>query len=364
MRAELEINTERPLMTTFDDRGRERFILPRGRDDFVPTPLDPHNVVCEDSKTPYVIGSLDKVQALVDETQANGRHPEWFTDCVRESLMAALMKRCEQNNFALAIHRASFDPRTIDEDFEQRHERARAGVASVEELLSLASHPQGLGAVEVAKLSHPLDWHATKPMDEAISSALEAYEDTTFLGKSDNNRYKFQRAVMSPEGSVLAVVVSRKRNYAVTGNLLIVKRSSLVIRLDDELDEDQQAPEDLKVAMNDALAAARVIEGQTGGDADAYQEFLDDRVRAVAADTIEQALALQAGERPSWLTPTATSYYCKAVDRELPRYRFDHGDHVKPDREILTSAEEQASESVRGYLGSAAVGSRPYSLQP
>jgi len=196
-------------------------------------------------------------------------------------------------------------------------------------------------------------------MDEAVGAAIEAYDGATFIDKSIDNRYKFQDVVKDSDGNALAVVVGRKRDFARIGNLVVVKRSSLIIRLDDNLDEDQQVPDSLKLSMKDALAEADTVKGSK-----AYQKYLDEYIQSIAASTIEPVLAAQIGERPSWIAPTATSYYCKATDRQFPEYKIGRGDTGRLRTEVSNVERERASRPARVFAGSAAVGSRPYSLQP
>lgn len=326
---------EQPEESRIQRNTAGKFVLPEGREDYVPTPLDPNNVVGPGGRELYTLGSLDKIGSLVEKLRVTSEHPDWLLDIIHHSLMASHQKRCVQNSDALAWHGSTYRDAPFSDEFSEIYDCARAGVATMPELMALAHEPHGLRAIELAKLSHPLDWEATYGMDTAVNFAIEEFDtNADFRERSAHRRYKFHRADLDGNDNLRALVVSRKRDVALLKDqLLVVKRSTLVLRFDDELGDDQQFHPQFTSLIKAAMHDAKTEPPRTGEDKDdAYRRCVNDAINAAAPEYIEPMLALASIDKPDCIAPTATSYYCKAVNRAELTYQ--------------TPAQRAASESL------------------
>lgn len=307
-----ETNTE----NGFQAERQEPFKLPAERSDWAPTPLDPYDVA-DTEGTPYIIASLKKIEGKME--QVEGDYPPELLQMVEESLMTVTTARCDKNYNALHRHQSHFEGHEFSDQFLALHEKARRGIADTTESLQLVAEPDGLRSAEVAKESHPLDWEATEPVERQLRQDIASFdENAEFTAPGHEPRYKFYRPD-SPENPQF-ITLSRKRNFAYLpeNDLEVIKRSQLVVRLDDEgLSPEQQIPRDVKQRIKQGLAK---------------KEDMNDVISELGPD-IEQAIY----SHSEWIAPTATIYYCKKPNGQELEYQ-------RPDLEALN-----------GHLGSAAV---------
>lgn len=162
---------------------------------------------------------------------------------------------------------------------------AYEGLATPSELLEiLAAHPE-IKALELAKLSHPLDFTASRPMDDAI---VEMLHDKNAEMLTSETRYKRKR--LQPE--IPALIVVRKTELgdirAKNGLIRITQRQSLLVRGDTD-------PAD--------ISAARVVKN------DQRFEELSRKI-----ETYFQPENFNSADQ--FVQPAATSYYAKFLETE------------------------------------------------
>lgn len=299
---------------------QEAFRLPKDRLDWSPTPLDPYDVASAEG-VPYMIASLDKIEAKMEAIE--GDYPPELLNMVSESLMAVTTARCDKNYSALHRHQSHFRNYEFSDEFVEAHTKARQGVADTAESLQLVAEPNGLRSIEIGKETHPLDWDATDPVEQKLQEEISLFdENAEFTAPGYEPRYKFYRA--NNQQNPQFITLSRKRNFAYLpeDDLEIIKRSQLVVRLDEEgLTPEQQIPSEVKQRIKQGLAKKEDI----------------NEVISELGPNIEQAIY----DHSEWIAPTGTLYYCKKANGQELEYR-------RPDLEALN-----------GHLGSAAVDYSP-----
>lgn len=280
--------------------GREAgFRVPlTGREPHVATPLDAWRVSDADG-TSYVEASIRLAERrLADHEEASGIvTPAWLKDFISISLNAAITKRCVQNTEVL--HRHNKNQFAIEnDDLKDVFERAKVGDASPAELIWLVTELPTIPSVELAKLSHPFDWQTSLAMDTVVNTSINELDpNARWRGRGANPRHKLMRATR--EDNPRAIILTRKRDVASMWNrTLVVKRSSLVLRFDDEV----SVPRQLQLAAKTWVSLAKQRDAK---------DSMDMAAKAVGG-FVEEALALPYNQRPEWLLPTATSYY--AID--------------------------------------------------
>lgn len=309
-----------PQAVSLTDRftvDQEKTLLPSCRTRHVPTPLHPYNIVQEDG-TSYFNGSLERIHELVDTLETDESYPDWLLNTIRESLMSAHARRCTQNSDALARHEIEYENSPFDVAFLERYEKAKQGRATTIELMELAADPHGLRAIELTKLSHPLDWEAANEMETELYSAIDAYDSNAqYRDRGARRRYKFQRLELDENGQPLAMVVTRKRDVAfMRRKLLVVKRSSLIVRFDDNTEDYRQMTALAEYVHRSHQKATSLPLKEGESQDEAFQNRMNEAVAELAPQLIEAPLSLRPADRPDWLAPTTTSYYCKSLERK------------------------------------------------
>lgn len=204
--------------------------------EYAAVPLDPWNV-CYPGEAPknYVEGSLDhiddKVQEAVAEAVTQGRISRDFAAEVKEFMKQSLY---ESQMYRIDLNTKDWSREILDET-DERVQRAFAGTATPDELLSILADCPELGSIELAKLSHPL-----KPEDSLPMSAdVEALLLTRGAAILDEPAY-YKGKLKDPE--IPARVLLRKQPIAdymtEHGVIRVMRRESLVVHGKDETNED------------------------------------------------------------------------------------------------------------------------------
>jgi hypothetical protein len=172
------------------------------------------------------------------------------------------------------------------------YEKARDGVATPTDLLALLMSYPKLGSVELAKLSHPLDFAASEEMDGEVLYAL-AWMGFDFLDEPGRYKTKNFRSEL-PAATILRKQTIAERETD-AGLIQVVQRRGFLIRGDEEAR-----------AENDAYLD-RMLRNQNR--------------RSTVYEKIENwypyasQLPLELERSRKWLQPLATSYYAKYVDQ-------------------------------------------------
>ncbi|HEY5695812.1 MAG TPA: hypothetical protein VIQ80_03180 [Candidatus Saccharimonadales bacterium] len=208
-------------------------------------------------------------------------------DIIETSLYDSQSRRVELNPGSLERGDVNVD--------DPRYEKAKNGTASPAELLTLLIDYPKLNSVELAKLSHPLDFAASEGMDSDVMFTL-ARLGFEFIDEPGRHRIK----AMQPE--IPAMTVQRKQTVAelevAEGLLQVVQNRTFLVRGDEEA-----------CAENDRHLDRLILNPERRGEV--YEK-------------IEQwypyARQLPVGHERArkWLQPLSSSYYAKIVPLPEP----------------------------------------------
>jgi hypothetical protein len=257
-----------------------------GRLDYGAVPLDPYRATDPRDFRSYETASMERISDKLTHAMLVAIENEWvideelildLDDHLNISLLDSQKRRIDKNAVPLVGVEAT-DPRIID---------AKNGVASPSDLLGILIDYPGIGSLELAKLSHPLDAQAPRDMDVAV---LNAIEGTGGQIKFDDPRYKAKTVLHElPAATILRKQLVGEYEGA-NGRIEIVSRKALLVRGDHEARE------------LDPLLDRKIRN----------PERFDELTRK-----IESYLPYQENHPYlRWLQPIATSYYAKYVPKK------------------------------------------------
>jgi len=246
--------------------------------------LDPWRAIDHETGDNYVDASTRRIsvelqKALISAVEAGWvQSPELakkLYDFMEISLYDAQMRRIVFND---ARSDALDDMRS-----DQRVLRAIEGLATPSDLLEILVDYPDLGSIEMAKLTHPLDFDATRAMDaDVCETAISRFGAID----PEEPRYKMKRV----DAEIPAGIILRKQVIAggdtPNGLIQVVQRRSFLVRGDDGVSLDPYLARKVK-------------------NPDRLPELID---------KIDGHLLVAGGDVDSaWLQPLATSYYAKYV---------------------------------------------------
>lgn len=258
-------------------------IKPR-RLEYGAVPLDPWRAIDYETGDSYVDASTRHISVELQEAVVAAIEAGWVQS---PELAKKLYDFMEISLYDAQMRRIVFNDARSDviDDMrgDQRVLRAVEGLATPGDLLEILVDYPELGSIEMAKLTHPLDFDATRVMDtdvcETVASRFGAIN-------ADDPRYKMKRV----DSDIPAGIILRKQVIAAgdTPNELIqvVQRRYFLIRGDVDVSLDPYLAR--KIKNPDRLS--ELIE-----KVDGHLPLVD-----VDADS-------------AWLQPLATSYYAKYV---------------------------------------------------
>lgn len=266
----------------FEYTSREVEPTPRARLAYGAVPLRPWQAVYPGSDKDYYSTSRQHLEAkahqAIMESTLSDADKSIIGDFLLESLLATHVNRIDYNN-------DSFEVLNGLGDSNEALRYAYNGLATPRELLDiLQSHP-AIDALELAKLSHPLDFAESRDMDDAIAELLVAKNARHVATET---RYKRKR--LQPD--IPALIVARKTELgdlpAEGGVIRITRRQSLLVRGD-------VAPDDITLE--------RMVRNE--------HRF------AELAERIEAYFSPSNFDPDNqFVQPAATSYYAKYLDAE------------------------------------------------
>lgn len=265
--------------------------------DYGAVPLDPWKAADLHDGVPYATASYRHISEKLSRAMLEASERHWVES---PELMANLYEFLEISLYDSQQKRIERNPTGIDgvvADSDERIVRAKNGTATPSELLEiLVDYPQ-LGSVELAKLSHPLDFAATEAMDKDVYGILATKTNGEML--QETPRYKVKRRMGkldADDDDFVAAIILRKQalmNFETShGTIQIVQRRSFLVRGDKEAR-----------MINDRDLAVMIED-------DGNFEELTEKVESYLG--LEPDLLQDLGVK--WLQPTATSYYAKYVN--------------------------------------------------
>lgn len=270
----------------------------RGRTAYAAVPLEPWSAEYPGSEgVPYDIASLVHIEERLEENitdalehgvlEIDYRFSDLY-EFVKDSLNDAQYRRINFNNAHALPARLYPTEEYIDAALE--------GTATPEELLRLMLE-QDLPSIELAKLSHPFDFDATRDMNTAV---LEAEKVHGFTLVSDSEpRYKPKRI-----DRVIGAMVMVRKDVVATKQvgdevIEIVRRSSLLLLDGEESD-----------LVNRFVTAAET----EPKDRTQTQDAIDD-----ISIFLTKILASPIRDELTWLFPTTTSFYVRRRPLNSPQ---------------------------------------------
>jgi hypothetical protein len=251
-------------------------------------PLDPWNATDPGDSLQYSRASLNRIDVKLAAAMNLAHRRGWVKS---PELAESLQRFIGGSLYDSQIRRIELNPTIPIEDMTDRYdtkvESAKNGTATPSDLLELLVDYPDLGSLELAKLSHPLDFNATQAMDTDVNEALKAYAKGRFLGLP--SRYKKK----SYDPTIPAGTVLRKQDLftldTIHGTIQIVQRKSFVVRGDEEACAD-----------NDPFLYRKLKQPERSDE-------LFQKIEAYLPD-------INLYPELRWLQPIATSYYAKYVD--------------------------------------------------
>lgn len=261
----------------------EKNSFPRQRLEYGAVPLRPWQAIYPGTEVSYFEASRQHLeekaqQAVTESPYLRDEERVQFGKFLTESLLATHANRVDYNH-------DSFETLNNLDDPCENLQYAYDGLATPRELTDiLRTHPE-IRALELAKLSHPLDFAATRAMDDEIIKTLENNNAKTL---TTDTRYKRKRL----RDDIPALIVVRKTelgDIAVdNGVIRVTQRQSLLVRGDVQ-------PEN--------VALARMVKNEQRFDE--LIEQIETYLRPENFDPSNQ-----------FVQPAATSYYAKYLERE------------------------------------------------
>lgn len=277
------------LMSEQTPASHEQIVIPvkRERLAYSPIPLDPWSATDPETGVSYYLAALERLEEkaaavisasrFLDDAQKSA-----VGDFLLSSLVYTHTNRVDYN------HDSFQTLNDLDTPCDTLR-YAREGTATPSELIDiLTTHPE-IRSLELAKLSHPLDFSNADEleMDQAIIAALSA---KNALLPNSSTRYKSRRF----EESIPAMILTRKQDIGMipldtTRGIYVVRRQSLLVR------------GDLQSDSSDAKKLLRTMKNP---------ERLSE-----LADRIETYFQYEFDPDNQFVQPAATSYYAKIVPR-------------------------------------------------
>jgi hypothetical protein len=233
----------------------------------------------EEKQLPYTSASIgrikDKSYAAVLEAIEHG----WVDISADEAAperAASIAKLVEVSLYDSHMQRINRNSCSADlAENDERVIHAKSGFATPGELLELLrEHPQ-IGSIELAKLSHPLDWDATFPMDDDVYKTVsDQLGDLRFAAPT----YKTKTMA----GDVPALTALRKQTIGMyetkDGPLHVVRRQAFLVRGDEEAQEELRDPYLGRKVRNEARHEPHLFpeveEAVHGLDPKSYAKFV------------------------------------------------------------------------------------------
>lgn len=259
---------------------------PRQRLPYGAVPLEPWGATFYHRAQPYWNSSMNSIYRKLQTTMVD---QDWFRHDSRSYHLHDLMEvSLRESHQARVKHNADVDLGVISKPDDPRLEYAKTGIATPAELFTLLADNTQLGSLELAKLSHPFDFEATREMDEAIEDLMLSVEGEIL---DANPRYKVKRT----DSRLPAAVVLRKQDmmdFPVDewgGKVRIVRRQGFLV-FDGE---DAQGWPQLEHLVRPKFEANR---------------------DAIIGARVEPYLGEHPHGRPyGWVQPQASSYYAKYI---------------------------------------------------
>jgi len=267
------------------------------REPWAPTPLNP-NMVYKDGRI-YMNAAVETIDEIVaDASRYAEKHdvPDHVNALVWPSLMGALMKRFENNSGKHLLPGRSTE-------VVSHFAKAELGASTPRELIALLDEAPELEGVELAKISHPYEWHATREMDELVADAILGYGISP-LEDDATPRYYFTRA--DNPNDPKSIVVIRKEPVGVLADtknkVKIMKRNSYIVDLSHPLLQRDygQVYEEFIEWLDIVKEDKNLRKAVQGGGKLRY----DEPKLAAASET-----ALEFDAHNEYLYPTTSSYY-------------------------------------------------------
>jgi len=261
---------------------REIEPAPRVRLAYGAVPLRPWQAVYPGLDKGYYAASREHLEAkahrAIAESTMSDEEKSIIGDFLLESLLATHVNRIDYNHDSFETLNSLHDPCP-----ELRY--AYDGLATPHELVDILQAHLTIGALELAKLSHPLDFAESRDMDDTIAELLVA-KNARFV--TTETRYKRKR--LQPD--IPALIVARKTELgdvpAPDGVIRITQRQSLLVRGDLNPDD---------------IALARIVRNE--------QRF-DELTRRIEGYFSSQNF----DPHNQFVQPAATSYYAKYLDAQ------------------------------------------------
>lgn len=254
-------------------------ISARKRLPYAAVPLDPWQAVHPETGALYYQESIKKISnkadnAIIDAITDGRIQDPTIARNIRDVLKASLIDahtRRVNHNYETNLRGVA------DQVDTNKLEAAMMGVACPNELYDLLRENPSMGSIELAKLSHPLDYTASAEMNAIVFEMLEGRAEML----DEVPRYKIKRV----EPELPASIIVRKR--AISAELLddgyieVVERRSFLVRGD-------------KQACDEVPFVNRMIRNPN------RQNELEFHIETeLDSEDINVA----------WLQPTTTSYY-------------------------------------------------------
>lgn len=289
--------------------------VPR-RAEHAPVLLDPWNAKHPlDADSPYLLGSTDRIQEKLDKSMVDAM--DWWvespdlaavlSDIMSDSLWDAQMMRIHRNAVRQPVKRFDFIDDDMTDPFEDDEPlidplweldqsdplvaKVMDGRASASEIVAFRKCYPQVGSTELAKESHPLDFHAARDLKADIEDAIDVHNGLRIYAEP---RYKLKTF----DGKHLIMTAVRKQVIAAIPNgneqLMIIQRESFIIRGDEE-------------ARGDDVYLPRLMKNperrhELWEKAEGYLAYIDDTKTTRYVDLYPQI---------AWLQPLTTSAYIR-----------------------------------------------------
>jgi len=253
----------------------------------------------EQKQLPYASASIgritDKSRTAVIDAMEHG-----WVDLSRDEeapeRATAIAKLVELSLYDSHMQRVNRNSCYADlDEADKRVAHAKAGLATPAELLELLQEYPQIGSIELAKLSHPLDWDAPFAMDEDVYKTVSDQ-----LGDLHPIAPAYKAKTINAD--VPALTALRKQTIGMyetqEGPLHVVRRQAFLVRGDEEAQEEQNDGHlDRKVRNR-----TQVRKGE-----DPYDRY-EQELFPLVEDTVHM---LDHVPYAKFVQPLATSYYVK-----------------------------------------------------
>jgi len=269
------------------------------RSEYGAVPLEPWTAVEEEGgllrkkRQTYLAASVLRINGRIDaamDTAVNQYGWVGSPDLSRELRSLVESSLYDSQRRRLDLNPGALQRGSVDEE-DVRYEKAKNGTATPAELLALLMEYPKLESLELAKLSHPLDFQATQEMDDEVMYSL-AWMGFDFLDEPGRYKTKSYKAEL-PAATVLRKQTIAERQTE-SGTLQVVQRRAFLVRGDEEARADNDIY--LDRMLHDPEGHARIYEKIEG-----WYPYA-------------KRLPVEYERSRKWLQPLATSYYAKYID--------------------------------------------------